>query len=99
MIMMIIAELSGRRRQSPIVHGEEGQCLGTKDTLSIDLTEAMFTQMSQIYSRTQITRTQITRTPRELDPWIPPHFSFIFKRLALAPSQATTIVSTCGFSI
>ena len=45
MIMMIIAELSGRRRQSPIVHGEEGQCLGTKDTLSIDLTEAMFTQI------------------------------------------------------
>ena len=77
MIIMIIAELSGRRRQSPIVHGEEGQCLGTKDTLSIDLTEAMFTQI-QIYSRTPITRTQITRTPRELDPWIPPHFLVIF---------------------
>ena len=45
MIMMIIAELSGRRKQSPIVHGEEGQCLGTKDTFSIDLTEAMFTQI------------------------------------------------------
>ena len=32
---MIIAELSGRCRQSPIVLGEEGQSLGTKDTLSI----------------------------------------------------------------
>ena len=35
MIIMIIAELSGRWRQSPIVLGEEGQSLGTKDTLSI----------------------------------------------------------------
>ena len=34
-MIIIIAELS-QRRQSPIVHGEEGQCLGTKDTLSID---------------------------------------------------------------
>ena len=32
---MIITELSGRCRQSPIVLGEEGQSLGTKDTLSI----------------------------------------------------------------
>ena len=32
---MIIAELSGRCRQSPIVLGGEGQSLGTKDTLSI----------------------------------------------------------------
>ena len=32
---MIIAELSGRRRQSPILLGEEGQSLGTKDTLRI----------------------------------------------------------------
>ena len=32
---MIIAELSGRRGQSPIVLGKEGQSLGTKDTLSI----------------------------------------------------------------
>ena len=35
MIIMIIAELSGRCRQSPIVLGGEGQSLGTKDTLSI----------------------------------------------------------------
>ena len=35
MIIMIIAELSGRCRQSPIVLGEEGQSLGTKDALSI----------------------------------------------------------------
>ena len=27
MIIMIIAELSGRHRQSPIVQGEEGKCL------------------------------------------------------------------------
>ena len=45
MIMMIIAELCGRRGPSPIVYGEKGQCLSTKDTLSIDLTEAMFTQI------------------------------------------------------
>ena len=32
---MIIAELSGRRRQSPIVLGGEGQSLGTKDVLNI----------------------------------------------------------------
>ena len=32
---MIIAELSGRHRQSPIVLGGEDQSLGTKDTLSI----------------------------------------------------------------
>ena len=30
---MIIAELSGRCRQSPIVPGGEGQILGTKDAL------------------------------------------------------------------
>ena len=30
---MIIAELSGRFRQSSIVLGREGQSLGTKDTL------------------------------------------------------------------
>ena len=35
MIIMTIAELSGRCRQSPIVLGGEGQSLGTKDTLSI----------------------------------------------------------------
>ena len=35
MIIMIIAELSGRCRQSPIVLGGEGQSLRTKDTLSI----------------------------------------------------------------
>ena len=35
MIIMIIAELSGRCRQSPIVLGWEGQSLGTKDALSI----------------------------------------------------------------
>ena len=32
---MIIAELSGRCRQSPTVLGGEGQSLGTKDALSI----------------------------------------------------------------
>ena len=32
MILMIIAEVSGRLRQSPIVLGGEGQSLGTKDT-------------------------------------------------------------------
>ena len=35
MIIMIITELSGRCRQSPIVLGGESQSLGTKDTLSI----------------------------------------------------------------
>ena len=35
MIIIIIAELSGRRIQSPIVLGEEDQSLGTKDKLSI----------------------------------------------------------------
>ena len=35
MIIMIIAELSGRCRQSPIVPGGEGQILGTKDALNI----------------------------------------------------------------
>ena len=35
MIIMIIAEFSGRCKQSPIVLGEEGQSLGTKDTLNI----------------------------------------------------------------
>ena len=35
MIIMIIAELSGRCRQSPIALGGEGQSFGTKDTLSI----------------------------------------------------------------
>ena len=35
MIIMIIADLSGRRRQSPIVLGGDGQILGTKDALSI----------------------------------------------------------------
>ena len=33
--IMIIAELSGRSRQSPIVLGGEGQSLGTKEALSI----------------------------------------------------------------
>ena len=57
MITMIIAKLSGRRRQSPIVQGEEGQnCLGTKDTLSIDThRKACLHKLSQIYSRTPIT--------------------------------------------
>ena len=32
---MIIEELSGRHRQSPIVLGGEDQSLGTKDTLGI----------------------------------------------------------------
>ena len=31
---MIIEELSGRHRQSPIVLGGEGQSLGTKDILT-----------------------------------------------------------------
>ena len=31
---MTIAELSGRHRQSPIVPAEEGQSLGSKDTLA-----------------------------------------------------------------
>ena len=35
MIITIIAELSGRCRQSPIVLCVEGQSLGTKDGLSI----------------------------------------------------------------
>ena len=35
MIIMIIAELSGSCRQTPIVLGGEGQSLGTKDTLSL----------------------------------------------------------------
>ena len=35
MIIMTIAELNGRCRQSPIVLGGEGQSLCTKDTLSI----------------------------------------------------------------
>ena len=65
MIIMIIAELSGRRRQSPIVQGEEAQCLGTKDTLSID------THRSHVY-------TISVRYTVELDPWISPHFSVIF---------------------
>ena len=46
-MLLIIAELSGRHRQSPIVLGGEDQNLGIKDTLSIGpvvtLTEAMFT--------------------------------------------------------
>ena len=33
MIIMIIAELSGRCRHSPIVLGGKGQSLGTKDAL------------------------------------------------------------------
>ena len=57
-----------------------------RDTLSID------THRSHVY-------TISVRYTVELDPWIPPHLSVIFKSLALAPSQATTIVSTCGFSI
>ena len=32
---MIIVELSGRRRQSPIVLGGEGKSLATKDSLSV----------------------------------------------------------------
>ena len=45
MIIMTIAKLSGRRRQSPIVQGEEGQnCLGTKETLSMD------THRSHVYT-------------------------------------------------
>ena len=36
MIIMTIAELNGRCRQSPIVLGGEGQSLCTKDTLSIE---------------------------------------------------------------
>ena len=35
MIIMTIAELSGRRRQSAIVLGGEGQSLCTKDRLSM----------------------------------------------------------------
>ena len=35
MIITIIAELSGRCRQSPIVLRGEGQSLGAKDSLSI----------------------------------------------------------------
>ena len=34
-LVLIIAELGGRSRQSPIVLGREGQSLGTKDALSI----------------------------------------------------------------
>ena len=34
-LVLIIAELGGRSRQSPIVLGGEGQSLGTKDALSI----------------------------------------------------------------
>ena len=35
LLLLIIAELSGRHGQSPIVLGGEDQSLGTKDTLSI----------------------------------------------------------------
>ena len=47
-MIKLIAELSGRRRQSPSVLGGEGQSLGTQDILSIApvdirVTEAMFT--------------------------------------------------------
>ena len=35
MIIIIIAELSGRCKQSPIALGGEGQGLGAKDALSI----------------------------------------------------------------
>ena len=35
MVIIIIAELIGRYRQSPIVLGGEGQSLGAKDALSI----------------------------------------------------------------
>ena len=46
MIIMIIAELSGRCRQSPIVLGGEGQSLGTKDTFSI---RPLHTQWSHVF--------------------------------------------------
>ena len=53
MIIMIIKELSGRCRQSPIVLGEEGQSLGTKDTLSIGPLDTQWSHFlhksSQIY--------------------------------------------------
>ena len=35
LLLLIIAELSGRHRQSPIVLGGEDESLGTKDILSI----------------------------------------------------------------
>ena len=43
---MTIAELSGRHRQSTIVQGEEGQSLGSKDTLA-----AAATWLAQCYKR------------------------------------------------
>ena len=46
MIIMIITKLSGRCRQSPIVLDEEGQSLGTKDTLSIG---PLDTQWSHVF--------------------------------------------------
>ena len=50
---MIIAKLSGRCRQSPIVLGGEGQSLGTKDALSIGRADThpkpCFHKLSQIH--------------------------------------------------
>ena len=46
MINMIIADLSGRRRQSPIALGGEDQSLSTKDTLS---TGPVDTHWSHVY--------------------------------------------------
>ena len=48
---MIIIELSGRCRQSPTVLGEEGQSLGTKDTLSIG---PLDTQCSHVFINPEI---------------------------------------------
>ena len=45
---MIIAELSGRCRQSPIDPGGEGQSLGTKDALSIGPVE---THWSHVFTK------------------------------------------------
>ena len=55
MIIMIIAELSGRRRQSLIVLGGEGQSLGTKDALNIGLVD---THSSHVFETTK------TKTPK-----------------------------------
>ena len=49
MIIMMVAKLSGRRTQSSIVLGGEGQSLATKDTLS---TGPVDTHGSNVYINT-----------------------------------------------
>ena len=87
MIIMIIAELSGRCRQSPIVLGGEGQSLRTKDALSIGPLENHLKPCFHKSSQSYIYIYKITMIVRAL--WLRGVFAWEYVNMVMASRSFT----------